>query len=512
MDRLSVTRLLTVGMVREARVAARERGVPLQQHLADRIGVGSSVITIALAERLAIPVADSVAMCGWQAAFDLLPYHEAVRRRCVLFRDGDRLRLAATDPFDRSDQDWLEQRLAMPIEFLLAHPDDVAIVLSRHEESARAMDSALAPQIRNEGANAQGEEISLKSISEDTSPVVRLVRSTLYDALKSGASDIHLESTPAGLTIKYRIDGVLIAIGAVPGTETAEQAISRIKVMSELDISERRIPQDGRFQAQLRGRDIDFRVSIMPSIHGEDAVLRILDKESLTTQASGLRLDSLGFDEDTMHRIRRLAAEPYGMLLVTGPTGSGKTTSLYSVLNILNKESINIITLEDPIEYYLEGVNQSQVRPEIGFNFASGLRAILRQDPNVVMVGEIRDFETAELAIHAGLTGHIVLSTLHTNDTFGAVPRLIDMKIEPFLIASTLNIIIAQRLVRKICPDCKEEDVLPKGVIKEIYAEIENIPNLEKYLPQKTEKMKFYKGKGCSNCQNRGYQGRIACT
>lgn len=497
MDRLSVTRLLTVGVVREAIVASRERGVSLQQHLADRIGVGSSEITLALGDRLGVPIADGEAMSGWRASFDLLPYHEAVQRRCVLFRDGDKLRLVATDPFDRSDQDWLEQKLAMPIEFLLAHPDDVAIVLSRHEEGARAMDSALAPQVRNEGVNAQGEEISLKSISEDTSPVVRLVRSTLYDALKSGASDIHLESTPAGLTIKYRIDGVLIAIGAVPGTETAEQAVSRIKVMSELDISERRIPQDGRFQAQLRGRDIDFRVSIMPSIHGEDAVLRILDKESLTTQASGLRLDSLGFDDDTMHRIRRLAAEPYGMLLVTGPTGSGKTTTLYGAITEINHGRDKIVTIEDPVEYQLPGVLQIPVNEKKGLTFARGLRSILRHDPDKVMVGEIRDGETAQIAVQAALTGHLVLTTVHANSAFDVIGRFAHMGVDPYSFVSALNGVVAQRLMRLICPACSAPYRPDPEALNEAGMTAEAGDD-------------FRVGRGCGECRGTGYRGRKA--
>jgi general secretion pathway protein E len=486
---------LSAELLREVRGEAQGRGVPLLQQLADRMGVAAGDATAALAARVAMTGVDALEMFDWPAAFDLLPYHEAVRRQCLLFRAGDRLRLVVADPFERASHDWLETALAQPIELCLAHPADIAAVLSRHEEGARAMDSALGTQEGADAGGAQGEELSLKSISEDTSQVVRLVRSTLYDALKSGASDIHLEATPAGLAIRYRIDGVLVSVGAVPGIDNAEQAISRIKVISELDIAERRVPQDGRFRAQLRGRDIDFRVSIMPSIHGEDAVLRILDKESLSSESSGLRLDALGFDEDTLHRIRRLAGEPYGMLLVTGPTGSGKTTTLYAALERINSPDKKIITIEDPVEYRLSGVTQMQVKPAINLTFARGLRHIVRQDPDVVLVGEIRDRETAEIAVHAALTGHLVFSTLHTNDAAGAVTRLLEMDVEDFLLASAVIGILAQRLVRLICPECKVP--LSAAMVTELQNEIPgNLPE------------RLFVGQGCLACAHTGYQGR----
>jgi general secretion pathway protein E len=489
--------LLTVELLREARRTAQGRGVPLLQQLADQMGLSASAATAALAAQLAVPAVDAVDMLHWQAAFDLLPYHEAVRRQCVLFRDGNDLHLAGADPFDRSNQDWLEETLAQAIDFRLAHPTDIAAVLSRHEDGARAMDSALKSQGGQETGGAQGEELSLKSIGEDTSPVVRLVRSTLYDALKSGASDIHLESTPAGLVIKYRIDGVLVSIGAMSGIETAEQAISRIKVISELDIAERRVPQDGRFKAQLRGRDIDFRVSIMPSIHGEDAVLRILDKESLTTEATGLRLESLGFDGDTLRRIRRLAAEPYGMLLVTGPTGSGKTTTLYGAISEINHGRDKIVTIEDPVEYQLPGVLQIPVNEKKGLTFARGLRSILRHDPDKIMVGEIRDPETAQIAVQAALTGHLVLTTVHANSAFDVIGRFAHMDVDPYSLVSALNGVVAQRLLRLVCPRCSaahrpHDDQLADAGIE---------------MPDDYD---FRLGTGCGECRGTGYRGRKA--
>jgi general secretion pathway protein E len=488
---------LSAELLREVRGEAQGRGVPLLQQLADRMGVAAGDATAALAARVAMTGVDALEMFDWPAAFDLLPYHEAVRRQCLLFRAGDRLRLVVADPFERASHDWLETALAQPIELCLAHPADIAAVLSRHEEGARAMDSALGAQEGADAGGAQGEELSLKSISEDTSQVVRLVRSTLYDALKSGASDIHLEATPAGLAIRYRIDGVLVSVGAVPGIDNAEQAISRIKVISELDIAERRVPQDGRFRAQLRGRDIDFRVSIMPSIHGEDAVLRILDKESLSSESSGLRLDALGFDEDTLHRIRRLAGEPYGMLLVTGPTGSGKTTTLYGAICEINHGRDKIVTIEDPVEYQLPGVLQIPVNEKKGLSFARGLRSILRHDPDKVMVGEIRDPETAQIAVQAALTGHLVLTTVHANSAFDVIGRFAHMGVDPYSFVSALNGVVAQRLLRLNCPRC-------------VAAQAPSALEIEDAGIVAPAEFRFRLGRGCGECRGTGYRGRKA--
>ena len=336
----------------------------------------------------------------------------------------------------------------------------------------RAMDGVAAQLIAAASAENDGEDLSFEAISETDSTVVRLVASTLYDAIKAGASDVHLESTATGLTIKYRIDGVLTAAETVPGTEIAEQVISRIKVMSELDIAERRVPQDGRFKARRDGRDIDFRVSVMPSVYGEDAVLRILDRRALSDQLRGLTLDSLGFDEDTIERMRRLSVEPYGMLLVTGPTGSGKTTSLYAVISEVNKGLDKIITIEDPVEYQLPGVLQIPVNEQKGLTFARGLRSILRHDPDRIMVGEIRDPETAEIAVQSALTGHLVYTTVHANNTLDVLGRFQHMGVDTYNFVSALNAVMAQRLVRVICTSCER--------------------------------------KGCPSCRNTGFRGRKA--
>jgi general secretion pathway protein E len=328
---------------------------------------------------------------------------------------------------------------------------------------------------------------------------VRVVNSTLYDALKSGASDIHLESCLTGLVIKYRIDGTLIHINSVDGVETAEQVLSRLKVMSELDISERRIPQDGRFRISVFGREIDFRVSIMPSIHGEDAVLRILDKQGLADQLTGLRLDVLGFEPGILAAFRRLSQEPYGLLLVTGPTGSGKTTSLYAAISEINHGHDKIITIEDPVEYQLAGVLQIPVNEKKGLTFARGLRSILRHDPDRIMVGEIRDPETAQIAIQAALTGHLVFSTVHANNVFDVIGRFTHMNVDPYSFVSALNGVLAQRLVRINCPDCSapaqvEHELLDaSGVAR------------ERYLGAS-----LMAGKGCGKCRGSGFKGRRA--
>ena len=341
--------------------------------------------------------------------------------------------------------------------------------------------------------------MSLRAISEYSSPVVKLVNSTLYDALKAGASDIHLEIGSSGLTIKNRIDGVLTTIGVVQGVETAEQAISRIKILAELDIAERRIPQDGRFKVTVKGREVDFRVSIMPSIFGEDAVLRILDKQSLSDELKGLRLDMLGYEGKVLVQLRKLAAEPYGMLLVTGPTGSGKTTTLYAMISEINKGLDKIITIEDPVEYQLPGVLQIPVNEKKGLTFARGLRSILRHDPDKIMVGEVRDPETAEIAVQAALTGHLVFTTVHANNVFDVISRFVHMGVDPYSFVSAVNGILAQRLVRLTCPHCSEE-VMPS----DDELDISGITKAE------LQGYRFMKGSGCGQCRGSGYKGRKA--
>lgn len=432
-----------------------------------------------------------------EPAFDLLPFVEALQRNCLLFRDVNGTHIGVvTDPFDQPLRDALEERVPGTIDIRLSAPEDVAAYLSRHEETLRAMDG-FAPAQHGGHDTDDAEGLSLRSIGEDTSPVVRLVNSTLYDALKAGASDIHLESSGQGLVIKYRLDGVVATVGAMEGASSAEQVISRIKVLSQLDIAERRTPQDGRFKVRANGRDIDIRVSIMPSIHGEDAVLRILDKERLVDSVAGLRLESLGFDAYTMRSLRQLFEEPYGMLLTTGPTGSGKTTTLYAAINEINHGRDKIITIEDPVEYQLAGVLQIPVNDKKGLTFARGLRSILRHDPDKIMVGEIRDGETAQIAVQAALTGHLVLTTVHANNAFDVVGRLTHMGVDLYSMVSALNGVAAQRLVRVNCPHCAR----PYKPDAELMAR-SGITDPQSFL--------FMAGSGCAQCRGTGFKGRKA--
>jgi general secretion pathway protein E len=426
-----------------------------------------------LSQALHMPGVTLDEMCAAEAAFDLVPYGEATRRGCVALRGAEgAIAVVLGDPFDLDTQDWLEERLAVPFRYRLARRQDVADYLARQESQMRALQGVAAEMQTGAKADDAAQDLSFETISETDSPVVRLVASTLYDAIKAGASDVHLESTSNGLTIKYRVDGVLMPAETVPGVEIAEQVISRIKVMSELDIAERRVPQDGRFKARREGREIDFRVSVMPSALGEDAVLRILDRRALSDQLQGLTLNSLGFDQDIIERMRKLSAEPYGMLLVTGPTGSGKTTSLYATITEVNKGLDKIITIEDPVEYQLPGVLQIPVNEQKGLTFARGLRSILRHDPDRIMVGEIRDPETAEIAVQSALTGHLVYTTVHANNAFDVLGRFMHMGVDPYNLVSALNAVLAQRLVRVFCTSCK--------------------------------------GKGCAHCRGTGFRGRKA--
>ena len=339
------------------------------------------------------------------------------------------------------------------------------------------------------------EQVDLRELKEavEEAPVVKLVNLILSDAIKKGASDIHIEAYEKKFRVRHRIDGVLYEV-MNPPMKLRAALTSRLKIMAELDIAERRLPQDGRIKLKMKDREIDLRVSTLPCLFGEKVVLRILDKGALSFD-----LRKLGFEQKAMDDLMKAVHAPYGMVLVTGPTGSGKSTTLYAALQQINEIGINIMTAEDPVEYNLYGVNQVQMKEEIGLNFAAALRSFLRQDPDVVLVGEIRDYETAEIAVKAALTGHLVLSTLHTNDAPSTVTRLLNMGVEPFLVASSVILIIAQRLVRRICPECKKEEKASPSVLVDLG-----------FSPQEAESIVFYKGSGCPNCNNTGYRGRIA--
>ncbi len=343
------------------------------------------------------------------------------------------------------------------------------------------------------------------AVSEEA-PIIKIVASTLKEAVWLKASDIHIEPQRSRLRIRFRIDGDLQEVSSLP-IELHQPIVSRIKVLSSLKIDETRIPQDGRFRSIILGRDIDFRISTFPTPVGEKAAIRVLDPQV------GLKgLEELGLSGEDFKIVKEGIEKPYGMILITGPTGSGKTTTLYALMQLLNKEDVNIVSLEDPVEYFMDGLNQSQVRPEIGYDFASGLRQILRQDPDIIMIGEIRDNETAALAVHAALTGHIVLSTLHTNNSLGVVSRLIDMKVASFLLPSSLNLMLAQRLIPKLCQKCRKTEVAPPEIQGIIKKEIEKLPEetIKNLKLNKSEDFKIFHSSGCSACKNKGIDGRIA--
>jgi len=490
---------LAPGQLKAARERAAASGRRIIAELEDMLGLPPADFIRTLAATLHYPFLDGVALFAATPDFSAISLAEALHRECavVLLPNGERAGVFA-DPFEPTLQAWLDARLAgTPLH--LAHPADLASYLARQEEEFRAVDSLAAGAGQEAQAAETVETLSLVRISEDSSVVVKLVNSTLYDALKAHASDIHLETSDSGLAIKYRLDGVLNPVSRVQGQEMAEQVISRIKVMAELDIAERRVPQDGRFKVAIKGRQIDFRVSIMPSIFGEDAVLRILDKQDLADSLHGIHLAALGFDEDTMRTLRRLAREPYGMVLVTGPTGSGKTTTLYGMITEINKGQDKIVTIEDPVEYQLPGVLQIPVNEKKGLTFARGLRSILRHDPDKILVGEIRDPETAQIAVQSALTGHLVFTTIHANNVFDVIGRFTQMNVDPYSFVSALNGILAQRLVRLACPEC----AVPTEPSAEELAE----SGLD---PQAVSSFRFVAGQGCGRCRGTGYRGRTA--
>jgi general secretion pathway protein E len=486
--------------VRAARVLAASSQRRVVDVLEERSRLGAEAFTRALAQTLGYRALTMADLHALEAAFDLLPFPLALERGCVLYRDpAGQLLLAIGDPFDRDLHAWAEARIEGAFVPCVVHHADLAAYLARHEETLRAIDSVLPDARASVGGDAPVEDLSFKTIREDTSQIVKLVHSTLYDAFKLEASDIHLESNAGGLVIKYRVDGVLTTVGSMAGAELAEQVMSRIKVMSELDIAERRIPQDGRFKVGVRGREVDCRVSIMPSIFGEDAVVRILDKKALSDQIKGLRLDYLGFDERNMAEVRRLSREPYGMLLVTGPTGSGKTTTLYAAISEINHGQDKIITIEDPVEYQLPGVLQIPVNEKKGLTFARGLRSILRHDPDKIMVGEIRDAETAQIAVQSALTGHLVFTTVHANNVFDVIGRFAHMGVDPYMFVSALNGVLAQRLVRVNCTHCAATERPDAQLIADSGLSAEQVQDFD-----------FRGGRGCGHCRGTGFKGRRA--
>jgi len=493
---------LDSAMLARARVQSRQSRRALVEELQGLSGLEPREIVRLLAEPFGLSTMETPEMFGQQPAFDLLPLAQALARHCVLLRDdAKRLTGVIADPFDLDLQTWLQAQAgataAAPLHMRLALQSDIQAYLGKHEESARAVDTLVGDsgEARRDGKSAT--VLSFASVSEAASPAVKLVNSTLYDALKAGASDIHLESTAGGLAVKYRVDGVLDHAASVGGIELAEHIISRLKVLAELDIAERRVPQDGSFRVESAGREIDLRVSIMPSIHGEDAVIRILDKRAMIEAYGSLTLEALGFDAPSLVTLRLLAQEAYGMLLVTGPTGSGKTTTLYAALTEIHNGREKIITIEDPVEYQLPGILQIPVNEKKGLSFAKGLRSILRHDPDKIMVGEIRDRETAEIAVQSALTGHLVLTTVHANNVFDVFGRFTHMGIDPYAFVSALNGIWAQRLIRMNCPRCAVQYQPSDDELASAHLTRADVHDYQ-----------FMRGLGCGDCRGTGYKGR----
>lgn len=506
-DVLLARQLLTTEKIKELEKAALESGRQFEEVLTEKNVVKPRELMEAKSQLYNMPAIDLTDRELPREVVQLLPYELAENYQLVTFdRVGNEVSVAMVNPgnfkaieaieFRAREQGWKPKYFVTSTEGLLNAFKHYGSLSSEVKEALTQAEDKFSeiPELEEEAGKL--EEVV------KTAPVAKMVAVIFRHAVEGGASDIHIEPVQDETRVRYRIDGELHTSIVLP-RYIHSAVISRIKVLANLKIDETRVPQDGRIRLTIGGRAVDFRVSTMPLLGSEKVVLRILDT------AAGLRsFEELGFVGHTSEVIEESLKKAQGMILVCGPTGSGKSTTLYTALNKLNDEGSNIITLEDPVEYYLEGVNQSQVNAEVGLTFASGLRSILRQDPDIIMVGEIRDVETADLAIHASLTGHVVLTTLHTNDAFGAIPRLVDMHVEPFLLASTINVIVAQRLVRRICRYCAVDEQVPEALVAKIKASLAELPeDVSKQLPKSP--WKFKKGEGCARCNFTGYKGRL---
>jgi len=456
-----------------------------------------------LSQQYKLPFVDPARLEIDPAVIKLVP-SELVQKHHVIpiKRTGSTLSVAMADPSDVFAIDDIKFMTSYDVAPVLASEGSIIAAINQHYDSSmqlqtvlKSMESRDDMELTVTSDEEEDEQINVSQLKEalEEAPVVKLANLILVEGIKKGVSDIHIEAYEKKFRVRYRLDGAMFEVMAPP-MKLRAALTSRIKIMADLDIAERRLPQDGRIKLKLKDREVDMRVSSLPCLFGEKIVLRILDKSNLT-----LDLAKLGFEPKALQDFMTAISSPYGMVLVTGPTGSGKTTTLYSALNYINTEDINIMTAEDPVEYNLLGINQVQMKEEIGLNFAAALRAFLRQDPDVIMVGEIRDYETAEIAVKAALTGHLVLSTIHTNDAPSTINRLLNMGVEPFLVASSAILILAQRLIRRICTGCKEEEQASPESLIEIG-----------FDPEDAQSVVCYKGKGCNNCSNTGYKGRMA--
>ncbi len=503
--------LIEIGLVSKEKLEEclqiqRRTGKNLQDVLLEKGYVDEEKLIETMSEHLQIPHIRISNYSIPKEILDIVPEHIARNHQVLpISVTGDVLTLATANPFNIMAIDEIHMLTGKTIEMVIALPSELKEAIDKNYRGDRTSEiyaNLLAAHSQSQGEleelSATSEEIEdvtkIEDIEEDE-PVKKLARLIVLEALERNASDIHIEPFEKVIRVRYRVDGVLEEAQSPPKSMQAN-LIARFKILSGCRIDEHRLPQDGRFRIKYEGREIDFRVAFLPCKYGEKIVLRVLDKSNLM-----LDLDKMDFEPQPLEALKKALDMPHGMILLTGPTGSGKTTTLYSCLNRLNTIESNIVTVEDPIEYELFGINQVQVQPRIGFTFAEALRQILRQDPDIVMVGEIRDGETADIAVKAALTGHLVLSTLHTNDAAGVFPRLIDMGVEPFLVQSSVALAAAQRLLKRVCKDCKEPITVPKDVLERIqYKGFPHIPN-----PQ------FVHGRGCPKCRDTGYKGRIAC-
>lgn len=491
---------------------AQTAKMPLEKYLIQKKIISENALYEMAAQKMELPFINIKNIPIRKDILFTIPKPIAQTHRVVCFEVTETtLKIATTAPKDVQLMDFLKKTSNKKLDIYLTTPSALEEALKQYQKSLQAEFKELTkapPPVKKKVSHE--DKAQLKALAQDL-PVIRIVETLLEYAIFENASDIHIEPMEKNVLVRYRIDGILQDVMTLPKS-TQAGIVARIKILSNLKLDEHRLPQDGRFKIESEKYKVAFRVSIIPIYDGEKIVLRLLDESQKT-----LTLEDLGFQKRPLAKVQANIKKPHGMILVTGPTGSGKTTTLYTIMTILNSPKINIATVEDPIEYRMPRINQSQVNPKIGFTFAAGLRSLLRQDPDIIMVGEIRDLETAEIAIHAAMTGHLVLSTLHTNDAVSTIPRLLDMGIAAFLVASTTNLIIAQRLVRKICQQCIFSYKLPEAVIKDLEAQY-NIPNImntlqrEKIISTKStplSKLLFYKGKGCKKCNNTGYKGRI---
>lgn len=515
---LSAKGVLTAEQISQANQALEEGKQDLTAFLIEKNIIEEEALTKLKAELYNLPYQGPVSDDIEDDVLKFLPEEVARTYKIICFdKDGDVLKIALVEPNLKAMEavSFLVSGEKRMVEYYLISNSNWETVFKQYQKIEEEISSALEIRAKEEGEDLIAVDDTTQNISSDdinSAPVSRIVSVIIRHAVEAKASDIHIEPYAKESRVRYRIDGILHTSLSLP-KNIHNAVISRIKVLAKLKLDETRIPQDGRIRLIVNKREVDFRISTLPLVNSEKVVMRILD-----TSKGAPTLEELGFSKMSLRRIKEGIKKTSGILLVTGPTGSGKTTTLYSLLTILNQEGVNISTLEDPIEYEMKGINQSQVKPKVGFSFASGLRSLLRQDPNIIMVGEIRDEETAELSIHAALTGHLVLSTLHTNDAMGAIFRLLDMKIERFLLSSTLKTVIAQRLARRLCEHCKKEKELSVDAIEEIKQSIRELPEnvLKEELPEATsaddvfEKYKIYGAVGCSKCDETGYSSRVA--